>query len=240
MNNITHATATNFRNAEATPRYAGRVIASVDGPLQVRQDLVRVIVVVEGINDIEFLQRISLVMHTSDPSLPNLPELEMCGELVFLPTGGAAEAWGRRLAPLHKREFHLLDHEIPPETAQRRDMVARINRRHGCQAALTEKRSLENYLHPRAINAAMGLKVDFGDFDPVAHLVAKHAYHAKPVDRPWELLSNRSHKRWAYRAKQWLNTRAVEHMTPGLLAQRDPHGEVVSWLRTIGQLAPSK
>ena len=49
--------------------------------------------------------------------------------------------------------------------------------------------------------------------------------------------SSRARKRMAYRAKRWLNTDVVEHMTPELLSQRDPQGEVLSWLRTIGQLA---
>ena len=201
------------------------------------KNLVRVIVVVEGINDIAFLRRISVILHRHDASLANLAEMETSGELLFVPTGGAAEAWGQRLAPLGMPEFHLLDREIPPETDLRRKMVVKINRRSGCRAVLTAKRSLENYLHPKAIYAASGIAIRFEGFDAVADHVARQVYHTKPVDTPWQSLPSRTHKRLAHRAKRWINTRAVEQMTPALLAASDPNGEVISWLRTIGMLA---
>jgi hypothetical protein len=45
-------------------------------------------------------------------------------------------------------------------------------------------------------------------------------------------------RRWD-RAKKWLSTKAVEHMTLQRLADRDPQGEVRSWLLTIADLATS-
>ena len=41
------------------------------------------------------------------------------------------------------------------------------------------------------------------------------------------------------RAKQWLNTSAVQAMTPALLDQQDPDGDVRSWFSTISQLLDS-
>ncbi|MCA9249348.1 MAG: hypothetical protein KDA42_19635, partial [Planctomycetales bacterium] len=161
------------------------------GQAEEQQDHVRILVVVEGVNDIGFLRRISVILHASDSSLPNLAEWETGGALVFVPTGGPSEAWCHRLAPLDRPEFFLLDRELPPETEQRRAMVARINRRGGCHAALTKKRSLENYLHPTAIYAASGLTLQFSDFDSVAHLAAKHAFDAKSPDTAWGNLSAR-------------------------------------------------
>jgi hypothetical protein len=37
-------------------------------------------------------------------------------------------------------------------------------------------------------------------------------------------------------AKRWLDTAAVELITVGRLAERDPAGEVRSWLVTIGEM----
>lgn len=40
-----------------------------------------------------------------------------------------------------------------------------------------------------------------------------------------------------HRAKCWLNTTAADLMPVELLQERDPEGEVMSWIRTIGRLA---
>ena len=38
-------------------------------------------------------------------------------------------------------------------------------------------------------------------------------------------------------AKRWLNSEAVSHMTPALLDEQDPQGDVRSWLKAIARLA---
>lgn len=201
-------------------------------------DPVRVIMVVEGINDIEFLRRISRILWECDQTLPHLVEMEQLGELIFPPFGGGSVMnFTHRFAPLHRPEYHLYDHELPPETDLRREAAKQVNCRPLCRAMLTGKRSLENYLHPEAILAAGEMQVAFDDFDPVAEIVAKRLYQSRSEETRWERLSSRTRKRMAYRAKIWLNTDVVEHMTPELLLQRDPQREVLSWLRTIGQLA---
>ena len=198
---------------------------------------VEILVVAEGTNDIEFLRRISSMLHAHDAETPDLAGMEQQGKLVFLPNGGIISLWARRLEPLGLPEFHLLDHEVPPETELRRAAADMINARHACRAVLTNKRSLENYLHSEALRAAGGPEVDFDDFDPLPELVAKKLYVQEAPKTPWELLPRRTRKRRCHRAKRWLNMSAVDHMTPQLLAARDPDGEVASWLALIGQLA---
>lgn len=46
------------------------------------------LVVVEGPNDIEFLRRISAILHRDDPRMPDLADMERQFALVFAPTGG--------------------------------------------------------------------------------------------------------------------------------------------------------
>lgn len=199
---------------------------------------VRVLVVVEGRNDIEFLRRMSRVLHRHDHELPDLESMERRGKLIFLPLGGGGiAAAAHRLAPLGLPEWHLYDHELPPETETRRAAIEEINQRHGCCAALTRKRALENYLHPQAIEQAGGGSVEFGDFDSPPDLLARVNYEQFCPSVAWDLLPYRARKRLANRAKRWLNRSVVDCMTPELLRQRDPAGEVLSWLHTIGRLA---
>ena len=62
----------------------------------------KLIVVVEGRHDVEFLRRISKMLHVADRRLPDLGERERAGELIFLPIGGGDIAsWGTALAGLH-------------------------------------------------------------------------------------------------------------------------------------------
>lgn len=202
------------------------------------QDLVRVFIVVEGTNDIELLRRISRIIHAHQPVVPCIAEMENRGELVFVPFGGGhVRAWSDRLAPLARPEFHLYDHEVPPETDCRIEAANAVNRRPQCRAVLTRKRSLENYLHPAAIASAGRIDVAFDDFDPVAQIVARQLYQQRPGEKPWELHSGRARSRMTHRAKQWLNTEAANEMTIELLKQRDPDGEVISWFAAIDRLA---
>ena len=196
-------------------------------------------VVVEGTNDISFLKRISAVLHTADSTLPHLARWEQRGELIFVPTGGDLLSWSDRFAPLETAEFHLYDRELSPETELRRKVIERVNVRPGCRAVLTNKRSVENYLHPQALLAAGGRERDIGDFDSVPERVARQRFAASEPDTAWESLSRRARKRCCYHVKRWLNTQVVERMTPELLAARDPEGEVVSWLESIRELAAS-
>jgi hypothetical protein len=52
-------------------------------------------------------------------------------------------------------------------------------------------------------------------------------------------LPGRARKRFRDRAKHWLNTSAVERMTPERHAARDPDGEIPRWLRATAELALS-
>ncbi|MEQ8788433.1 MAG: ATP-dependent endonuclease [Pirellulaceae bacterium] len=199
---------------------------------------VRVLLVVEGRNDVEFLRRISQILHQHDECLPDLGQMEQDHTLVFVPIGGGGIGESaNRLAPLQLSEFHLYDHELPPETEIRRAAIEQINRRDGCRGVLTRKRSLENYLHPQAIQDSGGACVEFSDFDSPPEILAQANYCQTCPSLPWEQLPYRARRRLTNRVKRWLNTQAVEYMTPELLAERDPDGEVASWLQAIQRLA---
>ena len=195
------------------------------------------LVLLEGTNDAEFLIRLSRLLHQAGSSPVSLADLATKGQIVIVPFGGGISAdWWNRFAPLNCPEFHLLDREVEPQTSQRKQLAQRVNTRPLCSARITSKRSLENYLHPRAIRAAGGGDLSFGDDDCVAQLLVRGRLRDSHPEVPWEALSPRTRQRLSYRAKQWLNTRAVEQMTPELLAQRDPAGEILEWFRAITAL----
>ena len=138
------------------------------------EDSLKLLVVVEGVHDIEFLRRISAMLHAHEPTLPDLGSMEHRGELIFLPFGGVDQkAWTHRLAPLAKPEFHICDREESPEMEQRKQLADSVNSRPGCRAVVTSKRSMENYLHPAAIREASGMEISFADDDDVAGLIAR-------------------------------------------------------------------
>ncbi len=194
------------------------------------------LVVVEGENDICFLKGISRMLHNADPDLPDLSHLANDRRITFLPTGGSnLNEWVARLVCLHKREVYLFDRELEPETTARRQVIEFINTRPGCYAALTTKRTVENYLHPLAIREACGIDLAFDDDTDVAGLLALKLM-ARRGETSWRQLPYKRQRRLHERAKKILNMKAVQQMTPTVLAQQDPDGEVVGWLRMIRQM----
>jgi hypothetical protein len=203
-------------------------------------DLRPLLLIVEGRHDVEFLRRLSARLSRDDASLPDLGAWERDGRLIFIPFGGGdVLAWSNRFAPLACHEFHLFDREIAPETAIRRKAVASVNARPRCHAVLTSKRSLENYLHPAAIVLAGGPVCEFDDETSVPDCVARQQFVARNSALGWDHRSRRTRGRFVNRAKRWLNTVAVEYLSRELLVERDPHEEVLGWLRTLSQLETS-
>lgn len=194
-----------------------------------------ILIVVEGVHDVEFLRRLTSKLHVQHKSIPDLALLEREARAIFIPFGGGhVLPWAQRFAPLDLQEFHLYDREIEPETAIRRQAVDVINARAGCRALLLPQRSLESYLHPAAIFDAGGGQYTAREDEDVATAVARVWYSKQSSERDWDQLPCRSRRRRAAHVKRWLNSDAVPHMTLGLLLQTDPTGEFLAWIRAIG------
>lgn len=224
-------------HAERARQCSGNLCSA---PASEQRSYPQLLVVVEGRHDIEFLKRISLLWASQMAGLADLSQLEDSGQLIFVPAGGGDfRPWLSRLAAFGCAEFHLYDAELPPVSAQRTAWAAIVNGRARCRAFVTAKRSLENYLHPVAIQAASGLQLEFAAQDDVAELAARADFDRRYDHSAWHSLSRRARRRLRDRAKHWLNTTAVERMTPALLAESDPRGEVASWLEAIHELLRS-
>ena len=197
---------------------------------------VKIFVGVEGKWDIEFLKRISMMMNQHDDTIPDLNALEASGELVFIPLGGSSlELWVSRLAGLNRSAIYLTDRDNePPQLSKYQKYIDDWNLQENCEAYCTEKRELENYLHPTAIQLiAEGFPSHIANFDDVPLMLAEALHRADPDANDWDELDETKRKQKSSRAKRRLNQECVDKMTPDLLAESDSEGLIVRWLRLI-------
>ncbi len=197
---------------------------------------VKVFVGVEGKWDIEFLRRISRILHAADATIPDLGAEETAGRLLFVPLGGSSmELWATRLAGLNRPELYLTDRDAqPPALPKYADKMAAWNARANCSARCTDKRELENYLHPTVIQASVaGFPAAIADFDDVPMLMAEAVHTAVAGAAPWANVPAKDRKDKASNAKKKLNQECVDRMTPALLALTDPQNFLTTFLRDI-------
>ena len=198
---------------------------------------VKVFFGVEGKHDISFLQHLSATLASTEPDIPNLIAEETAGRLVFVPLGGSnLELWVTRLKGLNRLEFYLTDRDDPPPQQPKYHQQVAAWRERGCTAWVTTKRELENYLHPRVLAAAApGYSGSGADFEDVPLLFAEAVHSAAHGAPPWTEVPDDKKKDKASSAKKRLNLEVVRQMTPGLLSQTDPAGELRQWLRALGE-----
>jgi putative ATP-dependent endonuclease of the OLD family len=192
---------------------------------------------VEGKWDIEFLKRISNMLHAANPTVPDLEAAEASGQLVFVPLGGSSmELWTARLAGLDRPEFYLTDRDNAPPAAPKYDAQHQLwAARPNCTVLCTTKRELENYLHSDAIRSIAPLfPTTIADFDDVPMMLAEALHSADPAAPSWSTLPHEKQKEKAGRAKRRLNQECADNMTAALLAESDPAGEIAGWLTAIG------
>ena len=197
---------------------------------------VRVFIGVEGKTDIPFLKKIARVLRESgDIDAPDLEQMELDGEIIFVPLGGSGLAeWTHRLAKLHRMEFHIYDRDTaPPNLPKYQKYIDEINKRDGCKAVATSKREAENYIHRDAINAALAeagyaamFANDVTDTMDVATELANVLNAVVPQHDKWK----------GGRAKDFLSGVAVRKMTKRLFDLTDPAGEVRGWLMDIKEM----
>lgn len=197
---------------------------------------VKVFVGVEGPNDIEFLSRISAKLMSEGQNVRDLQAAEADGLLVYIPMGGSTlELWTNRLEGLDIAEVHILDRDNPPPAEPKYQSAAdRVNAR-GQKAFITNQREMENYIHYEAINDEFGLTLTagFSDFDDVPTIIAKAVHEESDSEVDWDDVSDKKQRQKESKAKKRLNRGAVDYMSLLRLAEIDPHGEVLTWVKEI-------
>lgn len=187
---------------------------------------VRLLLYVEGPNDVAFLENISSL--TDDIDLRTDPRVAF-----VLSGGGKLKHWVncQYLQGLEIPEIHIDDRDSDHGY---QEQVDRVNDRpYGDWATLTAKCEIENYLHPDAIQGALGVAVTFGDDDNVPLIVARAIHEASESPRQWDEVDDDDRAKKASRAKRRLCVEVAARMTPDQLGERDPGGEISGWLARI-------
>ena len=223
---------------EASPDDDDNLLDRVTAALGILPDNeVKVFFCLEGPNDIEFFTQLTgtLVDEGVD-----VVDLRTDRSIAFLPLGGSTlKQWveKRWLRHLNRPEVHVYDRDdaANPPYQPRCDQIN--DRNDDSCASLTSKRTLENYLHPDAIQEAMGVTVTFNDEDNVPEIVAAAVHAASNPPTPWDQLEELKREKKRSRAKRRLNSEAAACMTSARLAETDPNGDILNWLAEVAQRA---
>jgi putative ATP-dependent endonuclease of the OLD family len=192
----------------------------------------RLLVCVEGPNDVIFFKNLSFTIsqHRAD-----LPDLSTDDRVAIFPLGGSTlKDWVTHdyLAGLDIPQYHIYDlddHVTPPYQQQCNAVRARGGQN---WAELTVKRETENYLHPDCIQNVFGFPVAFGDMDDLPEIVAQ-LQHDAASPNPWNSLDDNKKKQKASNAKRRLNRDASPLMTWVQIQAADPDGDIVRWMEGI-------
>jgi hypothetical protein len=176
---------------------------------------VRVLVCVEGPNDVEALKCLSRALNSADPTIP---DLGINPAIAFVTLGGGTLChWVNEhyLRGLNRPEVHLYDSDVQTYAQS----IAQVNQRNdGSWGVQTLKMEMENYLHPDAIFEGINCRIAFTDTDDVPALVG--------AQMNWN----------ASNTKKKLAKFAFPRMTAERIRQRDPSVEVEGWFRRIGAM----
>ena len=199
---------------------------------------------VEGRHDPVFIKKISKILHDAGEDIPDLEKAEKECTLVFLPMGGNnLDLWSSRMNGLNRPCFYLFDRDTePPADPKYANAAEEFKKQANTIVWITEKREIENYLHPDAIKRINPNYNGIGDsFEDVPRLYAKTIHEKNSASKPWsevlkdgELLKDKESK-----AKKHLNNEVVDNMTPELLTEIDTKDEVRTWLKEIGKVLSS-
>ncbi len=187
---------------------------------------VKLIICVEGPNDIAFLTAISRIAHQADDGII---DLEQENSVVIIPLGGSVlRDWVNKnyLQKLNTREYHIYDSDNMDKYARERD---RVNQRtDGSSARQTRKREMENYIHDSIIQNLFNVQIEVTDTMDVSTEISTLIRATNPTGYSPETV------------KKKLNRFGAQMMTMELLRIRDPEDEVLGWLREISAIVHSQ
>ncbi|QQV04260.1 MULTISPECIES: ATP-binding protein [Chryseobacterium] len=185
---------------------------------------IQLLLCVEGPTDVDFFINISKIYNAHDPTLP---DLENDKRVAILPLGGSTlKQWVDNYYSqnLELPEVHIYDRDIatPPTYQAAVDSVnARTN---GSWATLTNKREIENYIHPDAIQEVFNVTITFTDTCDVPNILSNQV-NLDTTNAYFRLGSSR--------AKKVLNELATQRMTIARINTIDTTNEIENWLRQI-------
>lgn len=185
---------------------------------------IQLLLCVEGPTDVDFFINISKIYNAHDPTLP---DLENDKRVAILPLGGSTlKQWVDNYYSqnLELPEVHIYDRDIAtPPTYQ--TTVDSVNaRNNGSWATLTNKREIENYIHPDVIQEVFNVTITFTDTCDVPTILSNQVN----LDA-----TNAYFRLGGSRAKKVLNELATQRMTIARINAIDTTNEIENWLRQI-------
>lgn len=187
---------------------------------------VKLLLYVEGPNDVAFLEHAS--------RLVGLIDLSTDPRVAFVVTGGGnLRHWVNRryLDGLGLREIHIYDRDSDQDYEPQVELVNRRN--NGDWATLTAKREIENYVHPDAVRTVLDVDIEIDDDADVPLLTARAIHEQSESPKVWDEVEDDKRDQKASRAKRRLCREVIAQMTPEQLRDRDPAGEVEGWFQRI-------
>ena len=186
---------------------------------------------VEGKHDITFLCHISRMLAEAGEELPDLARAEDEGLLVLVPLGGNnLDLWISRLKEFNRPEFYLMDRDTePPDSPKYHEIAEKLRRRANCTAWTTERKELENYIHPNVIKGGYPAYSGTGQpFEDVPTLLAQAVHEASESALPWAdvIADQEKFAKKVSKAKSRLFNEFAPRMAPDLLSEIDPGNEV--------------
>lgn len=199
----------------------------------------KVAIYVEGPHDVSFLSHVSKLYRTHDP---DLVDVTTDHRVAFIPTGGGnLKHWVERKYLQNARmiEVHIYDRDTQ-KNPKYGEYVDRVNGRQTLDIAfLTQRREMENYLHPTCIAdkfQCQALPV-FTHWCDVPAIVAELVHNASDAPALWDQLEPEKQSRKQSRAKIRLNNEVAASMTLAQLLEVDADREMLGWFRAITERA---
>ena len=189
----------------------------------INPEKVKVILCVEGPHDVAFFETLSDKLHSENNDIMSIRVTE---NVSIISLGGESlQHWVNcnYLAKLNIIEYHIYDKD---GDGKYQEFCDTVNQR-GTQssARLTSKRTIENYLHPKAVEEVFGLSVKIENSTDVP-LAVSNIMKEKGMK-----FSNKGN------VKAKLNREAVSGMSLELLRESDPDGDILGWLAEVKRLA---
>lgn len=204
-------------------------------PTPITESEQKVIVCVEGVHDVVALSHLSDIISTRRTDLVNL---NSDNRVIVMPLGGSTlKGWvqHRYLKKLGFPEVHIYDRDDKdkPKYAVYCDEVNQ--RSDGSRAFLTNKKEMENYIHPEVIESVLKISITHDDWLDVPIEIARLIHEKAPESKPWADLTEDKRDKKESKVKKQLNNRVIKEMSYEQLSEVD-FGEIENWLETITAL----
>ncbi len=195
-----------------------------------RIEQLKLMVCVEGSTDVEFFKTLGKIM---DDELKI--DFENDKKVVIIPLGGSdLKHWvdNRYLKKLGLPEIHIYDgdrndYKRKAEEANKRD--------DGIKAFVTDKREIENYVHPKILEEIFGLS----DNSLIDREQSTWIKDWNVLDIPKKLENIYKNKRWKIDEnviKRKITSDGIEKMTLELFKELDAYDEIKEWFQAMKEV----